>query len=503
MKEFGDFQTNSLLSSKVCKLLLELGVNPSVIIEPTCGEGNFLLAANSQFKNCKKILGIELQKHYIEKIKDKISSDKKINQNIEIINADVFDYDFGNISLKEDDRILLIGNPPWVTNSNLNGKNLPKKSNFKKNNGLDAITGKANFDISEFILLHLFESFKKNKGHSAFLCKTQVARNIIEFLPSTDLDINNIKIYEFDSMKEFNVSVDACLFYCEFGNKVKSYQCEVYKLDESEKMLRKFGWHENKFISDLTKYKKIQKLDGVSQLVWRSGIKHDCSAIMELTKSKKLNFKNKIDNEINIEDNYIFPLLKSSNLKGGVLNQSDKYIIVTQKKPGEDTAVISKDSPKLWHYLNSHKTLFDKRKSVIYKKNPIFSIFGIGDYSFKPYKIAVSGLYKKPSFTLLLPQNKKTIMVDDSCYILSFDNLKNALITFAILNSKEVSDLLESIVFLDSKRPYTKNILMRIDIKNVLNELTFQDIIDFLKKRGLFLEDINKKDYNHFLNSLE
>ena len=52
--------------------------------------------------------------------------------------------------------ILVIGNPPWVTNSAvgaLGGSNLPVKSNFQRLNGLDAITGKSNFDISEWMLL--------------------------------------------------------------------------------------------------------------------------------------------------------------------------------------------------------------------------------------------------------------------------------------------------------------------------------------------------------------
>ena len=50
--------------------------------------------------------------------------------------------------------------PPWVTNSTvgtLGGTNLPTKSNFRRFNGLDAITGKSNFDISEWMLLHLLE----------------------------------------------------------------------------------------------------------------------------------------------------------------------------------------------------------------------------------------------------------------------------------------------------------------------------------------------------------
>ena len=42
--EYGDFQTNSKLAENICKLLKKQGINPDLIIEPTCGKGNFLIS---------------------------------------------------------------------------------------------------------------------------------------------------------------------------------------------------------------------------------------------------------------------------------------------------------------------------------------------------------------------------------------------------------------------------------------------------------------------------
>ena len=36
------------------------------------------------------------------------------------------------------------------------------------------------------------------------------------------------------------------------------------------------------------------------------------------------------------------------------------------------------------------KKLFERRKSIIYKNKPRFSIFGIGDYAFAKYKVGIS-----------------------------------------------------------------------------------------------------------------
>lgn len=45
-------------------------------------------------------------------------------------------------------------------------------------------------------------------------------------------------------------------------------------------------------------------------------------------------------------------------------------------------------------------------------------MFGIGDYSFAPYKVALSGFYKKPLFCLLYAS--KPVMTDDTAYFWHF-----------------------------------------------------------------------------------
>ncbi|MGK7940256.1 MAG: SAM-dependent methyltransferase, partial [Crocosphaera sp.] len=40
--EYGDFQTPLDLTDKICNKLVQLNVFPDIIVEPTCGVGNFL-----------------------------------------------------------------------------------------------------------------------------------------------------------------------------------------------------------------------------------------------------------------------------------------------------------------------------------------------------------------------------------------------------------------------------------------------------------------------------
>jgi hypothetical protein len=236
----------------------------------------------------------------------------------------------------------------------------------------------------------------------AFLCKTQVVRNIIQFLPKTNLKTSDFRTFLFDAKKEFDVSVDACLFTCKLNGN-NHHQCKVFNFDHPEAELFRFGWVKNKFVSNVDKYVKTLEIDGKSPFIWRSGVKHDCSSVMELEILNGGYYRNKLNEKILLEEEIIYSYLKSSDLDKLIISNSNRKIIITQKRQNEPTTYISNRYPKLWDYLTNHKDFFLKRKSTIYKNSPDFSIFGIGNYSFTPYKIVKSGLYKNGLFSLVTP----------------------------------------------------------------------------------------------------
>ena len=503
-KMFGDYQTPAYFSDKVCEYLSDSLESVNVIIEPGFGVGNFISSALKIFKNIEQIYGIEINKKYYDLAKNDIGINyPDINNKVDInlYNEDIFTFDFNKIKnkLKTNDNILILGNPPWVTNSglsSLNSKNLPLKTNFKKYNGMDAITGKGNFDITEYIIILLLTALKNYKLHTALLCKSTVARNLVKEISKLNLPISNIKIFEIDAKKIFGVNCDAVLLRMETGSNPAKI-CEVYSFENLSRK-KAFGWYSDKFISNIDSYSKNKIFDGSCEFIWRQGIKHDCSKIFELTvkDNKYINGKNEI---VEIEDAFIFPLFKSSDLKKYSINNNRKYVIITQKNIKQDTSFLKQEAPKLWSYLNKNKEIINNRKSIIYKNSPLFSMFGIGDYSFAKYKVAISGFYKQPVFSLI--RTTDIAMLDDTCYFLGFNNLKQAQICTILLNSRPVQDFLKSLVFLDSKRPYTKDILMRIDISKICDSVQYTHLIQYASELDI-LHDITQKDYNDFKRNL-
>ena len=467
--EYGDFQTNRYLTNLIATKIHSEGNSPKVVIEPTCGKGHFILAVLGTFDTVEKIYGIEIQKKYIWQTKFNIldfflnNPDKK-RPEIQIVHSSIFDFNYQSIkeSIGEKE-LLIIGNPPWVTNSALSAmdsQNLPQKSNFKQHKGLDAMTGKGNFDIAEYITIDLLRNLGHYRGNMAFLVKNTVIKNIVYDIPKLKLPIANLKKQNIDSKKEFDVSVDAALFSCQL-NRDTEYYCQESDFYTSE-IKCDFGWKNNKFMSVLSSDNEI---DGISPFEWRQGIKHDCSKVMEIVRDGEF-FCNKLGEYFSLEEDLVYPLLKSSDLKTTIANPTRKMTIVTQKFVGQDTSYIKK-YPQTFEYLNNHIDLFRLRKSSIYRGKCDFSIFGIGDYSFKPYKIAISGLYKTFHFCLVKPQDGKPVMLDDTCYFIGFDTLEQAEYVWNLLNTDIVKKLLKSISFGDAKRMITKEILMRIDLNKV------------------------------------
>lgn len=485
-REYGDFQTNEKLAEKVAKYAFLKQKGFEFILEPTCGKGNFILASIKQSNSLKKIVGVEIYQPYVWETKFKILDYYLINKEtnkpeIDIIHGNAFEFDYNQLAKSTSDlKTLVIGNPPWVTNSELgsiDSKNLPKKSNFKKHSGFEAITGKGNFDIGEYISLIMLKSFENHNGIFAFLIKNSVVKNLIQDQKRNCFKISNSEKLNIDSKKEFNVSVNACLFLTHLNTK-PDFTCK--ELDfYSQEYLTTFGWYKEKFVFSVSDYDESSIIDGKSIFTWRSGVKHDCSKVMEL-ESVNGHYVNGLGEEINLEKKLVFGLLKSSDLKTDKTNTYRKLTIITQKKIGQETNYIKENLPLTYQYLNSHKEYFDKRKSSIYKNKPNFSIFGIGDYSFAEYKVAISGLYKSTHFTLVSPKDSKTIMLDDTCYFIGFDNQKMAQIAHFLVNSDLVQKFLKSIIFSDSKRSINKDTLMRIDFERAFENYEFENVKDFI-----------------------
>jgi methylase of polypeptide subunit release factors len=176
--EFGDFQTPDALAKQVVNALQQLGISPASVIEPTCGKGSLLIEAMKAYPQAERSLGVDINPRHLSGLRDRLSREE-FDAPVEILHADFFNTDWNNLLADFPQPLLILGNPPWVTSSELSilhSANLPEKSNIHGRNGLEALTGKSNFDISEWMILQHLSWLEGKRGAVAMLFKTAVAR---------------------------------------------------------------------------------------------------------------------------------------------------------------------------------------------------------------------------------------------------------------------------------------------------------------------------------------
>jgi hypothetical protein len=486
--EFGDFQTPDELAGAVAAFLRDSGEAPEVVVEPTCGQGSFILAAMNAFPRVHTFYGFDINPRYVEELVKTLR--RRNERTCHIERKDFFDMDWDGFlgNLKKD--LLVIGNPPWVTNSALGilgSDNLPKKTNFQQHGGFAAKTGKANFDISEWMLIRLTQALNRRRRPAclAMLCKTATARKVLRHAWLNRLNVGRCSIHLIDAKKYFGASVDACLLIVHTGAFEFTPTASVYPDLSFSNRLTTLGLAGKELVADIDEYLRLRDIEGIPYYTWRSGVKHDAASVMEFTRHG-LRLVNGKHEECDLELTYLFPLLKSSDIANGRLTPN-RFVLLTQRRPSDETSPIESAAPKTWKYLMRHAEALNKRRSIIYEKRPRFSVFGIGDYTFSPWKVAISGLYKNCRFEVVGRFRGKPIVLDDTCYFIPCKSEDEAHFACDLLNSDICQRFLRSLVFFDAKRPITIDVLNRIDLKRLAEKLNKEkDAQEYLRYASAF-----------------
>lgn len=474
--EFGDFQTPADLAARVCLLLSRHDREPASLIEPTCGAGNFLIAALDQFPGLKQAIGVEIDDEYVRPLRERLER-RPDSHKIIVIHESFFHVDWKTILDDSPEPILVVGNPPWVTNStlgSLRSSNLPAKTNLQKLKGLAALTGKSNFDISEWMIVNLLDTLAGRNATIALLCKTAVARKALAHAWRNNIGLAAAEIHAIDAAESFGAAVDACLLLCRIAPVDGDRDCHVYQSLGDANPSSTIGYRDGTLVADAKAYDRWKYLSGDEVYKWRSGVKHDCSRVIELKRDGE-RYSNGFGEIVEIEDDYLYPMLKSSEIAAEPSRSPSRRMIVTQKSIGDDPSAIRSIAPKTWDYLQRYADLLDKRASSIYRNRPRFSIFGVGPYTFSPWKVAISGFYKRLRFAVIAPCEGKPVVLDDTAYFTACESERDAQFIADLLNNPIATAFFSAFVFWDSKRPITIEILRRLDLRILAQELHRHD----------------------------
>ena len=433
------------------------------VLEPTCGKGAFLVAARRAWPNAS-LSGFELSEEYVADARRTLG-----DADASVVHADFFETAWDQVIGGLAEPFVIVGNPPWVTSSTLGvlaGTNLPVKSNIKGQPGLEALTGKSNFDISEWMLARLLGAARGRHFALAMLCKASVARRLLERAALERWPLHG-EIRSIDARAHFSAAVSAVLVLLRTTPNAEATAHEptwgVYPTLLAEVPSSRMGVRRGRVTSNVDAHERTALLESAALVPWRSGVKHDLASVMELRRTGNA-FQNGLGETVSVEPDCVYPLLKGAELANDD-DAGERYVIVTQARLGEDTRSLETRAPLTWRYLTSHRDRFAARKSRVYERKPPFAMFGVGDYSFAPYKVAISGLHKRLAFRVVGPRDGRPVMLDDTSYFLPCDDARDAERVAALLCSEPARDFFEARVFWDDMRPINKALLGSLSLE--------------------------------------
>ena len=142
----GDYQTPMSLAHQVCSYLYDVcTIHPTSVLEPTCGVGHMLAAA--QVFGATHYLGVELNADYVGQARAALGADERVR----IVQGDILTTDVRAL-LGSAESVLILGNPPWVNRATRGALGAAQCATQSARSlglrGIEAMTGASNFDLS-------------------------------------------------------------------------------------------------------------------------------------------------------------------------------------------------------------------------------------------------------------------------------------------------------------------------------------------------------------------
>lgn len=387
----------------------------------------------------------------------------------------------------------IAGNPPWVNWENLPDEyrqrtaHLWQKHNLFMHRGLKARLGGAKDDISILMLYIAMDNYLKDNGKLGFVITQTVFKTkgggagFRQFRLGSGTPLKVLSVDDMSELKPFEGAANrTSVVIMQKGHKTTypvSYSfwrkkgkrttiplgsslSEVIKLTKRSQWIAKpvkEGQRTGPWITGRPKaIESISKCIGESVYRAREGANTGgANGVywLELVAKRPDGFwivsnlcelaKIKVEKvETAIEVDLIFPLLRGENLKAWQ-STPEYYILLphdlSDPSKGVPAKKIKIDFPKAYLYLKRFENLLKNRPSSIIrsliKHEPFYSIYGVGPYTLKPYKVVWREQASVLTCAVVAKKDGKIIIPDHKLMFCSFDNSEAAHYLCACLNS--------------------------------------------------------------------
>ncbi len=392
----------------------------------------------------------------------------------------------------------IAGNPPWVNWEDLpddykrSTKEIWDKYGIFSHSGLRARLGGSKDDIAILMTYVAIERYLKRKGKLGFvitrsLFKTKGGGEGFRKFKITDkTPIRVIKVDDLSELKPFEGANNrVALFICSKGEATRypvpytlwrrrdgisidpSYSLEeVIGLTDRVKLEAKpvddytSPWITTKSsffdllerMGGKTEYRAREGVNtgGANGVYWIEIVDGDDRLLVEnldhIGRKKIQKYRDRVEKDL------VYPLLRGRNISRWRSSYSC-YIIIPcdpdEPKLRFASAEMSLRFPRTYSYLSHFKDILLSRKSSSIPKNPFYSLFGLGPYTFSPYKVVWRALYKEIAAVVVSKRedrflSARYIIPEHNVMFIPLWNEDEAHYLCAILNSSLVNFAMRS-----------------------------------------------------------
>jgi hypothetical protein len=447
----------------------------SSILDPTAGRGSLLeslirVAVQENIPIDQEMLnrlhGVEKEKEFTRNFSLRISETYDIPYRINPIRV-------GDILTDENNRKvdILFGNPPWV-----NFTDLPEeeKENIKPHflkYGLAPSAGKlllgnSRIDLAALIIMKTMEANLKKGGDAYFfsplsLILNEGAHNIFRKGIVKNKKFSIREIWDYNGFKIFRDVATRCgLLHLQRDREMEQIipyhsmlNSSTWKKLEASPIAEKGSAY---IITDprRSSLPSIPRIPVCKESIPRQGINtggRNNLYIFNTCKNKGkglLELSNK-DRTILLPEDLVYPLITTDQFRSQ--EEPSRYIFLPYTKDGTIlTEGALKQYPSAWNYLEKNKEQLQNRKGVMMqskmRRGNYWSLFGLGPYTFFPWKIVWESYGKRRFNPLLFShfEGKPWIPNQALQAYCPFQNKTEAETLLKELKTPEVNKLLQS-----------------------------------------------------------
>jgi len=523
--DLGEYFTPYWLAERTIEMSGFRGDLKSVLLDPGCGSGVFLLAAAEMKYQANKdkspeevmkgilrtVVGCDINPLCVLTARLNLVCWLAFKFGLPLpdvkINALHYDTVFKRPASEQFDDIdsilpdgcdYLVGNPPWISWNSLPGEYrkqierelLPGYALFDFH-GQEAQLGHSNDDYLVTFTQVTIHRYLKEGGLCSFIIKQPLLTNVSgktfrrfsvrHVRENVRLGVKEVA--DLRKVNPFGIGNETAIIVLKRGDKtVYPVPYETWSKSDGEIVVEK-GEAKPSIDRDITSswvvltpdLKETEFMEGNCIYEIRHGLKHDVADVLsvrplERNGDRLVVQRNSEDDKetYEIEAKAVYPFLQPRHISAWKI-EGYTYAIIPQRKAGENNEErLARTLPLTYKYLERFKDRFMARKSRIFTQKPFYGLFGLGAYTWKPYKVCWCGLGFKPEFVVLSTVRDRLLgerlpIPDGTIYFIPLDRKEEAHFVCALLNSELVHKFLSARSG-KSKRGLSKKVMEQLSL---------------------------------------